>query len=176
MISLPYSEARARMLSGDTILWKSKTLVGQLIRMFSRANVNHASTVITMRMLDMDRVFIVEAMANGIELHSLSERIRKSTADAYWLPLKTKYSATKTRFGIRAWAVNRIDVGYDYSDLFKQMFSRVRPDSKKLFCSEFDFLAKRDGGKIGCLQDVKYAPRPGDMEGLGIYEKRVKLT
>lgn len=172
-IVIPYPAHRAYMDSGDVILWHSETALGWLIRKFSHSDVNHTSTIIRTNELGSDRIFVTEALAHGIEMHALSERLKGHKGKAYWLPLKNDNGLS--RYGTRKWALDHIDVGYDFSAILQQTHGRVNPDSKRLFCSEFSFLALRDGGAVECLKDQTVAPRPGDMEGLNIFYKRVRI-
>lgn len=169
----PYKEVRYLMQSGDVINWSSESALGWLIRKFSKADVNHSSKITRTDELGADRIFITEALARGIELHALSERLKTHKGKAYWLQLKSEHDSA--RYGARKWALDHIDVGYDYSSIFKQTHGRVNANSKKLFCSEFCFLALRDGGKIEQLENVVIAPRPGDMKNLGIFYERVRI-
>lgn len=169
----PYESIRHHMESGDVVLWRSESLLGWAIRKFSDSDVNHASTIIRTNELGSDRVFITEANARGIEMHALSDRLKDHKGKAYWLRLKSEHDMSK--YGARKWAMDHIDVGYDYSSLFKQVHSRVRVDDKRLFCSEFSFMALKVGGAIQQIQDVVIAPRPGDMESLGIFYGRIRI-
>lgn len=169
----PYKNIRHMMKSGDVINWRSESLLGWAIRKFSKADVNHSSIVIRTDEFGSDRVFITEANASGIEMHALSDRLEKHKGKAYWLQLCTGYDSA--RYGARKWALDRIDVGYDYISLFRQALGRVSAEASKLFCSEFAFMALRDGGAIEKIKDVTTAPMPGDMAGLGIFYGRVRI-
>ena len=172
-IVVPYQTIRHMMKSGDVILWRSENPIGWLIRKFSNADVNHASTVIRTEELGSDRVLITEALSRGIEVHALSERLKNHKGTAYWIKLLTQYD--KARYGIRKWAMDRIDTGYDYSSLFKQIRQRVKLNSKELFCSEFSFMAWQIGGRIEKLEEVTIAPRPGDLESFRITYGRMRI-
>lgn len=172
-IVVHYESIRHMMKSGDVINWHSDSALGWLIRKFSKADVNHSSTIVRTDELGSDRVFITEANPRGIELHALSDRLKDHRGEVYWLQLRNEHESA--RYGARKWAVDHIDVGYDYGSLFKQVCGRVSAESKKFFCSEFSFMALRDGGKIQQMQDITIAPRPGDMEGLGVFYGRMRI-
>ena len=88
-----YLKYRNQLQTGDCILWQSKSIIGWLIRRFSKANVNHASLVISMEQYEglINRRFLLEALGPGIVLRLLSRRLMKFSGKVWWYPLQDKY-------------------------------------------------------------------------------------
>jgi hypothetical protein len=59
-----------------------------------------------------------------------------------------------------------VGIPYDYQSIFHQLFGKVSADARRLFCSEYCYLAYGFTGK---------APAPADMPALGIFEQPIKL-
>ena len=166
-----YLKYRNRLKTGDCILWQSRSIVGWLIRKFSKANVNHASLVISIDQYGdlANRRFLLEALEPGIVLRLLSKRLESFKGKVWWYPLKDKYDDRRDKMG--EWALLQVGVKYDYKSLFKQILGRVSADMKELFCSEFCFI---DWIKSGIKLKGK-APRPGDIPKLKIFKKPVRI-
>ena len=155
-----YFSHRPLMRTGDLLLWKSNSLLGRAIHLFSHSDVNHAGLVLRLSEYDTERVFTLEALAGGIVLRVLSNRLMAHNGSCYWLSLQPDYSfALWKELGREALLM--VGTKYDYGSLFKQAVCRVSTKAEKLFCSEFVGLTwKRAGLPI----DISKAPRPGDME------------
>jgi len=102
----------------------------------------------------------------------LSERLKNFKGKVWWLPLKKKYE--DKRNSIAEWAIQEIakGKGYDYKSLFKQILGRVSIETGKYFCSEFVHASLVFGASIALPMK---AARPGDLENLGVYEKRILI-
>ena len=164
-------EYRHQMQSGDSIIWGAGGFVGYLIAPFCKG-LSHVSTIVRVDELDVDRVYITEANLPGIQFNSLTERIRAHNGKVWWLPLKPEYDAY--RQAIRKWAMEHIGKKYDIWAIPVQIWRRVNANARKMFCSEFDFLAKKASG-IPELQEIVKAPKPHHTEGFGINEERIRL-
>jgi hypothetical protein len=108
------------------------------------------------------RRFTTEALEHGIILNLLSKRLEEYDGEVYWYPLMEAWD--RTVIGERA--MEYIGVPYDYGSLFKNAFGKVSADARELFCSEYCFICYGFSGK---------APTPGDMPGLGIFMKPVRI-
>lgn len=181
-----YEQHRYKIGTGDALQWKSFTPLGWLIRLFAKPdeskldipeyNVNHTSLAITFSEYDQDRRYTTEALEHGIDLNMLSRRLQEYRGKVYWLPLKLKYNHCRRDIG--KIALSHMGIGYDYKALVKQIYSRVRPDKKSLYCSEHYFIAVSGGLRlhgINNLNDIVKAPRPCDIPDLGIFAKAVRI-
>jgi len=167
-----YLQVRHAMKTGDCILWKSNSVVGWLIRKFSKGNVNHASLVIKLEQYEdlKDRRFLLEALGSGIVLKLLSRRLENFKGQVWWLPLKDEYNDNRDDIG--TWALEQVGIGYDYVSVFKNIISKASADMKAFFCSEFCFLGwKLNGIKL----KGNKAPTPVDIPKLKIFKKSIRI-
>ena len=169
-----YIQHRDSFKTGDAVQWKSYGLIGWLIRRFSKGNVNHTSIIVDVGIYDnlSSRKFLLEAQGHGVVLTSLSRRSEEHKGEAYVLPLKDEFD--DKRINIGNWAFMQVGVKYDYDSLFNQMAGRVLADAEKYFCSEFTYLAWKSAD-IPMNNPSGLAPRPCDIEDLGIFKKAVIL-
>lgn len=153
-----YQKHRHSIRTGDVFLWASPGILGRLIRLRTRSTVNHASTALVSRY--SGRVLTVDAEARGILPTVLSTQLaRYRRGTVLWLPLKDTYTALRHQIG--AALEDQYGRGYDYLSLVTQLWRRVRPGGKYLFCSESTFMAGVEAGLPG-LDDMATAPQPGD--------------
>lgn len=158
-----YDLYKDQMETGDVILWSSKSLLGAGIRFFSKADVNHASLVVRIRQYEQDQRYIAEAVERGVVLARLSKRLTEYDGTVWWLPLAAPRN--EQEIGTRALFYQGVE--YDYGSFIKQAVARVSINARRLFCSELVAV---------CLGYEKgTAPRPGDLEGLGIFEPRTLI-
>ena len=171
-VSELYDTCREGMRTGDCILWRSKSLIGWAIRMFSGGAYNHAGLVV--RPHDAGcfagRRFTLEALGNGIILRLLSERLRGFEGEVWLFPLKDDFDLLRHK--ILEWALDKEGTPYDYGSLFKQIFGRVSVDAKSYFCSEFAYDAWKEAG-LPIAEDK--APRPGDIPMLPIFKEPIMI-
>ncbi len=162
-----YNSVKHMLQTGDLLLWKSDSLLGEAIRLFSKANVNHASLVfqITPYEGSEHRRFTSEALEHGVVLNLLSKRLAEFGGEVWWYPLNADMSAQRIAIGERA--LQYLGTPYDYEALFQQAVERVKADPEKLFCSEYCFL---------CYGLEGIAPRPGDMPALGLFSEPLKIV
>jgi len=167
-----YLKYRPQMKTGDLLLWKSRSVIGWLIRLFSRGNVNHAGLVLDLHEFAhlIDRRWTLEALEPGIVLHLLSRRLGKHDGSVWWYPLKDDYDYCRLDLG--AWAIEKVGTPYDYGSLFKNALGRVSADANKFFCSEYAYMAYRENG---INLDFEKAPRPADMPSFGIFEEPIQI-
>ncbi len=161
-----YNQYKADMRTGDLLLWRANSLLGLMIRYFSKADVNHASLVMHFEQYEggEHRRFTSEALERGIILNLLSRQLEKYDGKVWWYRLKGEWESRRAMIGTNA--MKYIGVPYDYRSLFKNAFGRVSADARALFCSEYCFLCYGLNGQ---------APTPGDMPGLGIFREPVLI-
>lgn len=157
-----YEINRDQMKTGDLLLWRSNSVLGSLIRYFSKGIVNHASILIRLESFEgiTKRVFTSEALEHGIVLNILSKRMEEFDGDVWWYPLKPEWEIERKRIGERAFEY--LGVGYDYGSLFKNAICRVSAEASKLFCSEYYYICLGQNGK---------APTPQDLINYGWFKK-----
>jgi len=170
-----YYTHRPKMRTGDLLLWKSDTLLGKLIRLFTDSN--HASLILRFRKQFegvRKRRFLLEALEHGITLALISDRLKNFKGEAYWYPVKDAYNPL--RDGVASWALNEVGTPYDFRSLFRNALGRVSTDANNLFCSEYFFLAWQSQipDLLSPWGEGK-APRPGDLPKLGLFRKPVRV-
>jgi hypothetical protein len=165
-----YNKIRDTLQTGDLIQWRSDTLLGSAIRYFSHGPVNHSGLVV--RLDDFkgmsDRVWTLEAM-DGIELHRLSRRLKEFKGDVWIYPLKDEYDNLRSL--IACWAAEKEGTPYDFGSLFRNVLGKVNADARRLFCSEYAYLAYH---AVKIVRLMK-APTPADMPGLGIFKEPIMI-
>jgi len=154
-----YNQHRQYIRTGDILLWRSSGIIGKAIQHFSKADVNHASLVIRFTEYDLDRIYQLEAVAHGIALTALSNRLANHSGECYWCGIKDIYESN--RYSIGKEALSLVGTKYDYCSLFKQLLGRVSVDAQRLFCSEYIAYCWFNAG---LPVNIMMAPRPGDME------------
>jgi hypothetical protein len=154
------------MKTGDLLQWKSNSIIGAAIRWKTKSIVNHSSLVLKLIEYEGDekRRFTTEALERGIILNYLSRRLEQFDGEVWWYPLKDDQDNNRGRIGTIA--LSLIGIPYDYQSIFRQVFGSVSVDARRLFCSEYCYLAYGFSG---------IAPAPGDMPKLGIFKEPVKL-
>lgn len=161
-----YHLYRDQMKTGDLLLWRAHSLLGAAIRLFSKADVNHASLVMQFEQYEgaEKRRFTTEALSHGIVLNLLSKQLENYDGQVFWYPLDEPEPEYRQYIGIKA--LEYIGVPYDYQSLFRNAFGRVSADARRLFCSEYCFL---------CYGLQGQAPTPGDMPYLGLFKEPVRI-
>jgi hypothetical protein len=159
MKSLTYSELRPLLITGAIVLWKSPGIIPWLIRQWSE--YSHASLIV--RLDDYvelkDRVWLVEALAQGISLGILSKELEGYKGEAFVLIPELNIHQQSI---IRQFALNECGerVDYDFFGLFANVFGRISFDVRKYICSEFCYQAMVECGQCPVMNQ---APRPGDL-------------
>jgi hypothetical protein len=161
-----YNEVKGEMKTGDLLQWKSNSIIGAAIRWKTNSFVNHSSLVLKLEDYEgiEKRRFTTEALEHGIILNYLSRRLEQFDGEVWWYPLKEDDHKYRDRIG--EIALSLIGVPYDYKSIFRQVFGAVSTDARRLFCSEYCYLAYGFSG---------VAPTPGDMPKLGIFKDPIKL-
>jgi len=166
-----YLKYRKEMKTADIFEFASDSILGKLIRMKTGYDVNHTSLLLKLNEFDSlkSRVFTLESLSSGIELHLLSERVDKFKGSIYWYQLKSQHD--EHRSNIASWALEQIDKKYDYWSILANLFGKVNIDSKLYFCSEYVHAAYK---KEGLINDIK-ACVPGDFGKYNLHYNRVKI-
>lgn len=165
-----YDSVKRDMKAGDCLLYRSKTLLGWLIRIFSPI-YNHAGLIIPIDAYQGQecRRWTLEALEHGVTLNYLSRRLEEAEADVWWYALKEEYDDRRAK--VCEWALAQAGQPYDYDSLFKNILGRVSINARELFCSELAFMAWRFAGIV----DGEVAPRPGDIPKLNIFKDPVRI-
>jgi len=168
---------RHLMDNGDLIEFSTFSMIGKMIRLFTKKDVNHTALLWCVDEFKniRDRKFIMEALNAGIELNLLSTRLKNYKGTAYWYSLKDEFSEYRDEVAcICLLAEGRTDeLRYDYLSLLRQMYRKVSVDVEKhSFCSEFAQWVLQESGILK-KQDI--ALKPGEFSNLGIYKPRIKI-
>ena len=117
----------------DHLEWRSEGLVGKAIRLKTKDFFNHTEAVI---------INHGEIMAGGadpdVKTRLLENVLKEFKGEAFWYPLKPEYN--KYRHELARKFIRYTGTGYDYGNLFRQLWRRVQPNAKEIFCSEALFL------------------------------------
>jgi len=174
---IQYLTYRADMGNGDLLEFASDSLIGKIIRFFTKKDVNHTAILWCVDQFKnvRNRKFIMEALNYGIELNLISQRLTKYKGVVYWYPLKDEYHKYRDEVAsICLLAEGRTnEIRYDYLALIRNMFGKVSVDVEKYsFCSEFAQWVLQESG---ILEKQPHALRPGEFDNLGIYKKRIPI-
>lgn len=135
-----YDRVKNDMKTGDILYWRSKSLVGSLIRWRTGGRGNHISQII--RLTDCEageRRYHTEAVERGVYPNLLSKRIKEFTGSVWWLPLTDAWDICREDIAVRM--AEMWGTPYDYPSLFWQIIGSVSTDAEQLFCSEFAWRA-----------------------------------
>jgi hypothetical protein len=168
------------MNTGDALEWRSNTLLGKLIRLFSREKVNHTSLIVRSSLFDKvlpQRRFLVEALGNGLVFKLASQRLNVFHGQVFWLQLKEEHSTQEKQEKILTFAAMQLALnrGYDYRSLFKNISGPVALNPSRWFCSEFYHACLIYAGILPASKEKPVALRPGQFGELGIYKKEVLI-
>ena len=161
-----YEKVKAEMETGDLLLWRSYSLLGLLIREFSKAPVNHASLIMRIEPYEGSegRRFIAEALEHGVVLNLLSKRLAEEEGEAWWYPLNDEWALKRGQIGERA--LKFMGTPYNYGALCKLAIEKVEAGTESMVCSEYYFES------LGFTGDI---PTPGELPSLGIFKDPVKV-
>jgi hypothetical protein len=159
---IAYDAIRPRLATGCAVLWKGNGLLSRAIRLFSE--FSHASLIVRLDAYQglTDRVFLVEALATGLELRLLSERIKGYDGEVdIFFP---RGLGQDQQNAVRDFALVQCAkaVPYAYGSLFANILGHVSEDAHKYFCSEFVWAAWL-AARIVARRPDDFAPRPGDI-------------
>jgi hypothetical protein len=143
-----YQKVRSLMKTGDLIEWRANSLLGEAIRLKTGYDVNHSSLVVILSSpySGQRRVFLFEALSDGVDVTFLSRKLEQWDGKAYWYSLKDENLTEIPSIEERAFSY--LGVPYDYEGLTQQLFGHVQIETTKLFCSEYvqvDVTGQIDG-------------------------------
>ncbi|MBN1830276.1 MAG: hypothetical protein JW884_14180 [Deltaproteobacteria bacterium] len=158
-----YNAVRDDLHTGDVITFAGSGLVSLVIRLATQRS--HVALVVRLRDYEGDekRRFILEANGiHGISLHLLSSRLREYSGKAWWLQLREEFSPVRPYIG--TWAFAQIGTSYDYPGLFLNALGRVSDNARAYFCSEYAWLAIRQGMSKAAAVSFLNASHESDYE------------
>jgi len=161
-----YIAVKDQMKTGDLLQWRSRSIIGALIRWRTKSEVNHSSLVIRLSEYEglERRRFTQEALEHGVVLNLLSRRLAQFSGEVWWLPLKDEWN--EKRQGIGEMALSYTGIPYDYQSIADQIIGKVFSDTKELFCSELCYICYGFSGKV---------LSPGEMPELEIFKEAVQI-
>ena len=153
-------EIRHKIRSGDIILWKGNGFISRLIRLFTP--YSHASLVVKLDRYKglRDRVFLIEALATGLEPRLLSKRLKNYDGEAYLLQPLDLNPEISEKITILALEKCAEHITYDFKSLIKNILGRVSLSARQFFCSEWVWWVRV---QVGLADGTTKAPRPGDL-------------
>lgn len=159
-----YEKVRDRMGTGDLLLWAADSLLGEAIRLFSKAEVNHASVVVKMDGIRTYRLFNYESLSDGFGPHYLSKELEKYEGSVWWLPLLEGHD----RAAIEERVFQFDGTPYDYRTLFQMAVSAPDKDTSEMICSEAaEVVITGEAGGV--------VHSPGELPALGIFGPPVQI-
>jgi hypothetical protein len=180
-----YHNYQKKLRTGDLLSWSSESVLGWLIRKFTKSDINHSGMVIRFQDFEekngASRRFTLEALEHGIDLNLISRRLGKYKGKVYWHGLQERFDEKRPLLG--STALQFAGVAYDYRSLFKNILGKVSAEASKLFCSEYVYLTftkcqfkpEIDDDKLLLQLAEGKAPTPADMHKLGWWYDRVKI-
>jgi len=172
-----YNEIRPLMKTGDLLQWKTNSVLGSLIRLRTKSDVNHSSLII--RLAEYEglerRVFNAEAMEGaGVAPNLLSRRLGEYDGKVYLYRLKPEFDDARQKIGEMAFYYFGIE--YDYHSLLAQAISKVSVDAKAFFCSEYCYFCYGMAGILPIGWEKRKAPNPGEMPELELFMDKIEVS
>lgn len=153
-----YNAVRSQIGTGALVEWHANSLLGDAIRLKTGYDVNHSSLAV---ILDSPysgsrRVFVFEALSDGIDVTFLSKKLEQWDGKAYLYLLKEEFVKDIPQIEERAFSY--LGVPYAYEGLIKQLIGHTviteGETPTTLFCSEYVFI---------CHGGIGNAPVPGEL-------------
>ena len=167
-----YFEARPFIKTGDLLLYSGKSLISEGIKLVTDSEYSHIEMVLDFKdVFVLDRKFTIGALNRGIEIHSISSRVKnyEGKIDVYRC---TKIEKAESIRLIRE-ALKILDTPYGYDNikdivvdkLFKK--KKYNPDdspeqTEKFICSEAVSYLYRKIGIDLCPEKADEVTYPGD--------------
>jgi len=164
-----YESIRPTIRTGDAILWQSNSIVGKIIQTFCHSPYNHVALVMRATQDGEERMLILEALENGIVPNSLSYRLSDQKGHAWLFPLHPDFDQIRPRMG--SWAWKKVGTKYDFKGLFKNILGRVSSDARRMFCSEYWWLALKDSIQNTAIKSIS---RYNVIDSYQIYKEACK--
>jgi len=183
-----YLSYRSQIKPADLIEWRSNSFIGWAIRAKTGQNVNHTSGAKWMRSIPSpgssacwrDRLYVGEAVADGMKLTYLSEALKIYDGEVYWVPMKPELDRYRRDVIENAECLeSRL---YDYMSLLTNLVKRVKLDGNKPYCSEAWHIAYQRAGLIpksfsptGNQDDAGTGLRPGEFNKTGLFLNPIRI-
>jgi hypothetical protein len=166
-----YHKYRPLMKTGDVLLYKSRgSVIGWIIQKYTK--YNHAGLVLRFGPDEhgADRVWILEAVGQGVKPAFLSDKLAKYPGKVWWYPLRAEFDHQRDL--VTECAMILKDTSYDFKALIKNALGRVSVNLQQLFCSEYVQVALSYAKIIE--EDV--AARPGDIPKWPVFDSPVLIV
>jgi hypothetical protein len=165
-----YIKYRPQMKTGDRLEFTGRSPLGWAIRLFTRKKVNHTAVVLQIPYPGLEnRLFSIEALDDGIEIHLLSRRLQTYKGKVYYAAL---IASDEKRLKMGKWMLLHEGIWYDWKSLLANAFKRVSQDAQRLFCSEFYQMALAD---VNLIPKDEKALRPGEFDRYDIFGTEVRI-
>jgi hypothetical protein len=169
-----YYKIRNTIKTGDHLGWKSDCIVGHIINIFAPGPINHSELVIRLNFEGLEkRRFSGGAAIGGVSLHMLSRQLEKYNGEVYWYPLKDEYNEIRPK--IASFILQKVDIRFDYYNLFKNALGRVSTEDSRFFCSEVVNWAYVNAGIDTGFPLNGKAPTPADIDQFAIFKEKVRI-
>jgi hypothetical protein len=183
-----YNEIKELMKTGDMLEWRSNSVLGKLIRWragwFTKVDkdkeYSHTSAILRMREWEDQerRRYHIEAGPKGFQPAILSREIENYDGNLWLYQLKKEYNPLRGDLGLEL--LGMMGIGYDFLGLAENIFSRIKPGSKWLFCSGAIYKAYKKilGISKQCTYYKKHGdlmPTPTDMPLLELFDDRIQI-
>ena len=167
-----YQDHRSQIRSGSCLLFKGKSPIARLIRLFTE--YSHAAMILKLdQYTDLkERIFLSESKANGTVLTLMSNRIKD--VDCYIFEPYDLYPVISNKILTSALVSAADDIKYDYNGLFRNIFGYTQMGSiaNSYFCSAYIWYEWMQNGLLTDDRlteagrkaiDKNLAPRPCDL-------------
>jgi hypothetical protein len=183
-----YNAVKEIMKSGDMLAWQSNSVLGKLIRWragwFNKIDKNreysHTSAVLRMQEWEDQerRRYHIEAGPKGFYPAILSNEVKNYDGKLWLYPLKKEYNPLRGAVGLEL--LSMMGIGYDFPGLVENVFSRIKPGAKWLFCSGAIYMAYKKVIGISkacayCKKHGEFMPTPTDMPSLELFDERIQI-
>ena len=178
-----YNAVKDLMTTMDLLSWRSRSVVGKIIRAKTGGQYNHTGVVMRFPSLDgpESRRWTLEAVGKGMSLNFLSRALEHHHGEVYWQRVRPGFE--KEAIFAASWMMEQVGVPYDYGNLFKNIFGKTVAEAGALFCSEavflgWQFAAIHLGIKaLNHILSMKTSPVPAEMPEVfkTMYEKPSKI-
>ena len=173
-----YYHYQSQIRNADLIEFRGNSLLGSAVRARTKQSVNHTATVLEYQMVGGKdtRRYIGESLADGFNLHYLSDSIKNYDGEVYWSKLKmpdNSYLRVKL-----AEEILKIEgKPYGYTDIINLLFKRVKLDlnDRSPVCSAALQIALIKAGLLDKNYNDGHIMYPGEFNKTKIYYTPVRI-
>ena len=136
---MAYEDVRSLMRTGDMLQWHTHGLMGAVIRLKRRSNINHTSVIVRLNAYETpgyDLVMNAEAVGK-IVLNRLSERLKSHDGECYWHALTDEARKILSEEDMIRRAMKYMGIDYDIWAIMQFLTGRPKMDDNALICSEY---------------------------------------